>query len=223
MDDKAESAPETGNSGDPTATPLQFDTVEPAAGAAPPTAGATVQCFSCSRPIDNYFELNGKIVCNSCRANILHHFTGPMGFSRFAMVALKGAGAAAVGSLLFYGVRAITGYELGLVGILVGYFVGITVNKGSNSRGGWRMQTLAIALTYLAIVSTYVPAMLKMTDNVVLIAGVALIAPFLAGAQNFMGILIIGFALYQAWKMNKRPTLAVTGPFRVSAPEAVAV
>lgn len=46
--------------------------------------------------------------------------------------------------------------------------------------------------------------------------GFALVAPFLAGAQNIIGILIIGFALYEAWKLNKKVTL--TGPFRLAPP-----
>src|SRR5581483_7939348 len=40
------------------------------------------------------------------------------------------------------------------------------------------------------------------------IFGIAFAAPFLAGASNFMGILIIGFALYEAWKINRRVPLA---------------
>ena len=49
-------------------------------------------------------------------------------------------------------------------------------------------------------------------------------APFLAGFQNIIGILIIFFAVQQAWTMNKRRVFDVKGPFRVAAsPEAVAV
>ena len=35
--------------------------------------------------------------------------------------------------------------------------VGKAVNWGAYGRGGWRYQTMAIALTYVAIVSSYVP------------------------------------------------------------------
>ena len=270
--------------------PLQFDRVEPAGAA---TATATPQssatCFSCSRAIDQYFELNGKVVCDNCRASLLHHFTGPIGFRRFAGIALKGAGAAALGSVLYYAVRTITGYELGLIAIVVGYLVGTTVRKGSNSRGGWKMQALAMSLTYLAIVSTYIPSVVQQlvklsqkdqpaattplnagapgtpataTDDLTgnlsgtptiadypaaapattakapanlfqtvgaffmlggIVLALSMAMPFLLGFDNLMGLLIIAIALYEAWKLNKRPTLAVTGPFRVSAPTQAAL
>jgi hypothetical protein len=52
-----------------------------------------------------------------------------------------------------------------------------------------------------------------------LVFGIALASPFLGGFSNIMGILIIGIALYEAWKLNRR--VLVTGPYQMSAaPEA---
>jgi hypothetical protein len=45
--------------------------------------------------------------------------------------------------------------------------------------------------------------------------GLAFASPFLAGAENIMGILIIAVALYEAWKLNRK--VAVAGPFRMAA------
>jgi hypothetical protein len=45
----------------------------------------------------------------------------------------------------------------------------------------------------------------------------ALASPFLGGFQNIIGILIIGFALWEAWKMNRRVPIEVEGPFRLGA------
>jgi hypothetical protein len=39
--------------------------------------------------------------------------------------------------------------------------VGMAVRKGARGRGGWRYQTIAVGLTYLAIASTYVPFAVK--------------------------------------------------------------
>lgn len=47
-------------------------------------------------------------------------------------------------------------------------------------------------------------------------------APILAGFQNFMGWIIIGFALYEAWKMNRRPPLILRGPLPVTVPAPAA-
>jgi divalent metal cation (Fe/Co/Zn/Cd) transporter len=46
--------------------------------------------------------------------------------------------------------------------------------------------------------------------------------PFLAGLQNILGLLIIGIALYEAWKLNVRAELSVSGPHRVSPSSAPA-
>src|SRR5207245_910442 len=44
--------------------------------------------------------------------------------------------------------------EFGLVAVVVGVLVGGAVRKGSNGRGGWRYQLLAMFLTYSAVVVT---------------------------------------------------------------------
>lgn len=41
--------------------------------------------------------------------------------------------------------------------------------------------------------------------------------PFLAGFENAIGILIIGFALYQAWRMSGKRTIQWAGPFQVGS------
>jgi len=53
-----------------------------------------------------------------------------------------------------------------------------------------------------------------------LVFGLAFASPFLAGADNLMGLVIIGIALYEAWKLNRR--VPVSGPFRVGAVPAPA-
>ena len=41
--------------------------------------------------------------------------------------------------------------------------------------------------------------------------------PFLAGFENIIGIIIIGIGLWEAWKLNPRMQLEITGPYRVAA------
>jgi hypothetical protein len=47
---------------------------------------------------------------------------------------------------------------------------------------------------------------------------IACIAPFAAGAQNIVGLIIIGIGVYQAWKLNKRQPLVITGPHALASP-----
>ena len=41
-------------------------------------------------------------------------------------------------------------------------------------------------------------------------------APFLAGFDNVIGIVIIAFGLYQAWNLNKQQKIEMTGPFALN-------
>jgi hypothetical protein len=51
----------------------------------------------------------------------------------------------------------------------------------------------------------------------------SLAGPFLGGFSNIFGILILGFALLQAWRINRRVELTIAGPFALSpAPAAAA-
>ena len=40
-------------------------------------------------------------------------------------------------------------------------------------------------------------------------------APFLGGASNIVGLLIIGFGLWNAWKVNRRFDVPINGPYSV--------
>ncbi|HJS43929.1 MAG TPA: hypothetical protein VJ755_10695, partial [Gemmatimonadales bacterium] len=50
---------------------------------------------------------------------------------------------------------------------------------------------------------------------IIILIGFLYAVPFLAGAENLIGILIIGFALFEAWKLNRRTDFIVTGPHQV--------
>jgi len=120
------------------------------------------ECGFCHVPLgSSYFELNGQPACEACRYKVEAEMaTGP-GASGFFKAALAGLGAALLGAGIYYAVLALSGYEIGLVAILVGFMVGRAVRWGSKGRGGWAYQTLAVFLTYFAIVGTYIPLIVK--------------------------------------------------------------
>jgi hypothetical protein len=252
---------------EPTQSPspdeLQFEKAEVAEeGAAP------LVCHACQRHLyDVYFEVGSQPTCEMCRYELENESSRGSGPGRFARALFAGGVAGLVGAGLYYAVLALTGYEVGLVAIVVGFMVGFGVRWGSRGRGGWPYQVLAVAITYMAIVSTYVPFIfeeiqemeatgeLAATDSAVMTeaapgapaeatvvpvtagetrglpeepvtAGGAVIAlalfavfvlaiPFLGGFQNIIGILIIGFGLYQAWQINRHKPLEIEGPFKV--------
>ena len=262
--EQAKSAVEQPSAGD---EPLQFDKAEVA------FSGLRV-CASCQGRFDReYFEAGGKFICPACAGILADDRTAYL-----LRAALFGAGAALVGTLVWFLVIKLSGSEFGLIAIAVGLFVGFAVRYGARGRGGARYQALAMALTYFSITASYVPLVIEgmggsdgagdgahgpskdaatgsaapaltgeraplavptepaaaplapagahrasagsVAVALLLVFGIALASPFLAGFSNIMGILIIGIALYEAWKLNKR--IVVTGPYQMSAaPEAV--
>lgn len=141
--------------------PLQFETAIPSD---VPTeqgiaAAAGVICAACQRTIaDQYFDVNGQPVCESCREQIAQHAETPRGWGVFGRTALFGVAAAILGAILYYAVIAITDFEIGIVAIAIGYMVGYAVrNIGARGRGGRRFQVLALVLTYWAVGLAYMP------------------------------------------------------------------
>jgi len=232
---------------------LQFDSAEQA---------GTVSCKACGSSLpDQYYVVNGNVVCERCRRAVEEDWNRGSAAGRLSKALVLGILATIGCSILWYAVIKLTGYELGILAIVVGFVVGSAVRKGSNGRGGWRYQALAIFLTYTSIVTSYVPLIIEeavsqrnaqitkaapASDStvaaaadstaaslskigpvgvaiaIVLFLGFIYAMPFLAGIQNVLGILIIGFALYEAWKLNHRTELSVSGPHQISTSGAPA-
>ena len=250
--------------------PLQFDQAEYTA---PVEAAA---CAVCQTPlIDRYWDVGGKTTCERCSAAAKAEWDALK--PSFTSALLRGLVGAGGGAAIWITITMLTGYEIGLVAIIVGAIVGASVKKGSAGRGGRRFQLLAVALTYLAITSTYVPQvwkglaqaakkdqngeatpaaaapapatgptaaqpaaaapapdagaaaaaepamnpLLAVALLAVIILLISLAGPFLGGFENILGILITGFALWEAWRINRSVELKVHGPFQLAqAPTA---
>lgn len=238
--------------GTPADRSLQFDRAE-RVGQTPGTA-----CSFCRQPTaGSYYEINGKVTCLGCRGQILAAWNGGSPGRRFATALGLGAAAAALGAGLYFGIEALTGYEFGLVAVVVGLLVGTAVRRGSSGRGGWRYQVLAMFLTYSAVVatdSTLIARELRqeiraradsarvapspgtnsaavntaattgqeragpvalMLGAIVLLA-LAYAAPVIVGFSSPLHLLIAGFALYEAWKLNRGVALRVNGPYQAA-------
>ena len=242
-------------------------------------APSPASCTTCLNPLESvYFQFNGAIVCPPCCDRLRARHTGGSRVRRFVRATGAGIGAGLAGSGLYYGIVAITGYELSLIAIVVGAMVGKAVQWGSDGRGGWFYQSIAIGLTYLAIVSSYMPfiyseltkpstsgksvaasqapgrttsavstdpsasPMQPATPNAtpgdrpirgrglftyavmfVVLLVIATAAPFLGGASKIIGPVIIAIGLYEAWKLNRKPPLVLSGPHAIAPPEAAPV
>jgi hypothetical protein len=253
---------------------LQFDQAEYTT---PAPSGPS--CESCHNLIvDEYFEANGKIFCASCRQGIERHLRGGSALARVFKSVVLGSVAAAAGAVLYYLVTRTTGYNIGLISVLVGFMVGAAVRKGTGNRGGLLYQFLALFLTYIAIGAMNLtfnlealgkieaeqkankavavpgkgegqPAPKKAEETepagpqrgekkdqapevrlpstslglLILYVVVLFSSPVLEAIDAPISGLIYGFALWEAWKLNKRLTLSFNGPFRVSTGGATGV
>jgi hypothetical protein len=123
------------------------------------SAASAMACGNCQAALlGSYYQMNSASVCESC-ANGLKQMIAGQGskLGRFAKAVLLGTGAAIAGGAAYGAITGLTGYNLALVAIGVGMFVGNAVRKGSGGRGGWRYQVLAALLTYLAIGGSLIP------------------------------------------------------------------
>lgn len=263
------------NSTDASAAPLQFDAAVPAQSAAGADAAP---CAQCGAPIEAmYYTVGGAVVCPTCRHSIESLRDRGTSAGRFSRALLFGLGGAIAGAILYFTVLAVTGLEIGLIAIAVGWLVGLGVSRGSRGRGGRRYQLLAVLLAYLAIDATYFGYLVKESIGAqtstsadstalrsdsgaavaaanataaadasagaavkdsgvaeasadtgapggILVLGFILGLPVIANVSNMpgglIGLLIIFFALSQAWRMNAAVPLVFAGPFRVGARDA---
>lgn len=105
---------------------------------------AMEKCSSCEGPLaPEYFQVNGEPICTSCRQK------QSAGSGRKAL--LFGGAAALLCTVLYYGFVELTGSEMALVTIGMGFVIGRAIAVGSGGRGGRRYQFLALLLTYLSI------------------------------------------------------------------------
>ena len=175
---------------------IQFDQIEK-----PGPVGLAV-CARCQRALDEYFELAGHMLCPSCAGAL----DAGAATSAFLRALLFGAGAALIGLVA----NALLGASP-LVAVGVGLLVGYAVRKGSAVGGGTRYQALAMVLTALAIVITATPV----GDGFEL----ALVIPYVTSRPNAIGVIVLAIALYEAWKLNRRPPMS--GPFRLTGAGAM--
>ena len=205
---------------------LQFDHAEFDRAETP----SSVACTACQRPFaDHYFEINGTVVCDSCQHAIEAQLTGGSGIARFVQAALFGVGAAIIGTAIYATFFILSPIDLSLIAILVGFLVGKMVRKGGGGLGGLPYQLLAVSLTYASLAMTYFTAIMYAVlqgnkapqaiplspEMVVHLLKLAFQTPVLRMSASPIQIAFVGFALWEAWKFNRRLPLVVTGPYRV--------
>jgi hypothetical protein len=140
----------------PPAQELQFQHAEPLT-IDNTQSGIGQRCVACKQPIaSTYYHAQGQVVCPFCAERIQsgQQAAPPLSLARGV---LYGLGAALGGSILYATVSIVTGIQIGLMAIVVGFMVGKAIRHASNGLGGRAQQILAIVLTYFAITTSYIP------------------------------------------------------------------
>ena len=120
----------------------------------------------CNAPLrTEYFHVAEQATCAACKSTVERANQNAARQGRrpaiLARAFVFGLVAAIAGAILYYAVIALTGWEIGLVAIVIGFMVGFAVQKGSGGAGGRRFQWLAVILTYFAVGLAYAPLAFK--------------------------------------------------------------
>jgi hypothetical protein len=148
----------------PSPDSLQFDRAvhaEEAPTSAPEGAG-DMECASCKSPIKKYYyHVDGAAVCAKCKQAAADASGTARGAGALFKAFLFGGVAAVLGAAIYYGVIALTNFEIGIVAIAIGFMVGFGVRMGASGGGGRRFQVMALLLTYFAVGLAYTPLAIK--------------------------------------------------------------
>jgi hypothetical protein len=125
-------------------------------------AQAGKSCAACKQLIDGqFYQVQNHVICPSCAARIE---AGKLAKKPIPWVRLViyGGGAALAGSIL-YAIPLAMGFQIGIVALAVGWMVGKAIRAGGYGTGGRPQQILAVALTYFAISTSFIPAGILLT------------------------------------------------------------
>jgi len=204
--------------------PMDFSRAEPVEAVDGVESAAPMVCAQCGVAIDSeYFQLGAanKALCAAC-AQAMQRLLATGAGGSWAVALVLGVAAAAVGAGVYYAVLTLFGLELGLLALFIGYGVGRAVRKGAGLKHHWGLRVMAVALTYLSIVATYVPliyAQVQANDGALLeTLTVALTLPLLMALDGeVLSLIIIGIGLWQAYQLSRAPKLDISGPFQLGS------
>jgi len=134
-----------------------------------------------------------------------------------------GVSAALLSAALYYFVYVVWHMNFVLIAVIAGVLVGLAVRRGAQGNRAQRYRFIALGLTYLCVVSTYLPALLEMpgVSSPAMAALRALYLPFLMliSMKNPVTLILLGFGMHEAWKLSAPHLVNVDGPFAaVDAP-----
>jgi hypothetical protein len=174
-------------------------------------------CAGCSKPInpkmDEYTIVGTskkgiveKVVCPQCRAKFQDELNQEALKPNIPLAVLAGLLGAVVAGIIWYYFVIITGWQFGLVSVLMGWLTGKSVIWGSGNKRGQSLQFISLALTVLAIIfSEYLifnHYFVKEfgVGNLTIGDFFTVYRYYFTHDTGFLDILFFGIALWQAYK-----------------------
>jgi predicted lipid-binding transport protein (Tim44 family) len=122
-----------------------------------PSAASSNSCKLCKQTITGpYYRAHGNVVCGSC-ADRVKREQPQDSHAAFVRGLLFGLVGALLGLVLYASFTIITGFEIGIVSLVVGLIIGKAMIVGSRGIGGRRYQIAAVLLTYGAVSLASIP------------------------------------------------------------------
>lgn len=187
-------------------------------------------CSSCGASLTGeYWQANGHPVCAPCATQLRTLTTAP---TRQQMLqgALYALGAGVVAAIGYAIIVVVTGYDLALLSIGVGWLIGKAALRGAGEKGSRPLQYIALAAAYLAICGTFYAQILyglakqgraiNGIANYLMLYVLSLGKPYFElkeGLGGLIGLAILFFGLQQAWQQTRGATLEITGPHAMAA------
>jgi hypothetical protein len=138
----------------PSVDALQFRRAQPINSGEAPESKA---CVACKQLIGNeYYQVQNQVICPLCASKMQAGARSkkPIPWVRLVIY----GGGAALGGCLLYAIVLAMGVQIGIVALAVGWMVGKAIRHASYGTGGRPQQILAVALTYFAISTSFIPA-----------------------------------------------------------------
>jgi hypothetical protein len=120
-------------------------------------------CSSCGVeiPAGQEVALRGKdknappmTICPSCANAVENTLQAETENPNWLGALLFGVGAAIVSTLVWYGIVALTRYQLGIIAVGVGWLVGMGIRLGSGQKRGVPLQIISVAITLIAMTTS---------------------------------------------------------------------
>jgi hypothetical protein len=190
-------------------------------------------CDFCRGPLGpQYWKWQTQVACAACRDRLAAALDQSRSARAFATAAAQGATAAFACGLGYALFVAVTRIQIAIATIGIGYVVARVLRRATQGVGGVRVQILAVLLTYVASSMAYAGDVLPdlrdaLAQPAELLRGIGLMLsiPVLTATERPLTALIVGFGLWEAWKLSRGASATLEGPFRtgpVDAPFRVA-